>query len=192
MKRLIIGDVTTDSCKLRLGWKWFSVHLAKNTRQRIRYNVKFSRNVFDGEIVVLKTNCPRGEHIGRVLHVVQVRESLVVGTKLCNRGTALATNSLSFCTMSTSSRFCEDTWKSRGLGARYGLSLGMFGQIDARAGSSGNGSSSTSPNNRDSASGTTFNFPATWLTVKAKFCNAIAQRVSTLDVSCMLYRWVNA
>ena len=84
-----------------------------------------------------------------------------------NRDTALANNSLSFCT--TSSRFGEDTWKSRGPGARYGPSLGTFRQINARAGSCGNGScgngSSTSPSNRDSASGTAFDFPATCLTV---------------------------
>ena len=80
MKRLIVGDVTTDSCNLRFRWNWFSIHLAKNTRKRIRYNVKFSRNVFDGEIVILKTNCPTGEPIGRDLHVVQVREGLVIGT----------------------------------------------------------------------------------------------------------------
>ena len=49
MKRLIIGDVTTDSCKLRLGWKWVSVHVVKNTRQRSWYNVNFSRNLFDRE-----------------------------------------------------------------------------------------------------------------------------------------------
>ena len=59
---------------------WFSVYLARNTRQRIRYNVNFSRNVFDGEIVILMSNCTTGEHVGRVLHVVQTRESWVVGT----------------------------------------------------------------------------------------------------------------
>ena len=99
--------------------------------------------------------------------------------------TAIENNALSLCTMPTSSRFREETWKSRGPGSRYGLSLRAFRQIDARAGSCGNGSSSTSPNNRDNASGTTFYFPATCLTVKKKIWRAIAHRVSMFEVSCM-------
>ena len=109
-----------------------------------------------------------------------------------NIDTALENNALSLCTMSTSSRFCEETWKSRGPGSRHGISLGTFRQIVTRAGSYGNGSSSTSPNNRDNASGTTFSFPATRLTVNSKFWRAIAHWVSMFEVSCMWYRWVDA
>ena len=62
---------------------------------------------------------------------------------------------------------------SLGPGVRYGLLLGTLRQIDARAGSCSNDSSST-PNNRDNASGTTFNFPVTCFTVKSKVlkCNS--------------------
>ena len=35
--------------------------------------------MFNGEVVTLQTDCPTGEHVGRILHLVQVRESLVVG-----------------------------------------------------------------------------------------------------------------
>lgn len=54
-----------------------SLHLAENTRQRVRNNVKVSGNVFNGEVVILKTDCPAGGHVGRVLHGT-VREGLVV------------------------------------------------------------------------------------------------------------------
>lgn len=124
--------------------------------------------------------------ISRIRCTVQTQRVVVPvyfsGSSNGNRVTAPANSSLSFCTRSTSSRLCEDTWKLWGPGARYGVLLGTIQQIDATDGFCGNSSSSTSPNNRDNGSGTKFDFSATCLAVKSKCCKAIAQRVGIFDV----------
>ena len=75
------------------------------------------------------------------------------------------------CTISTASRFGEDTWKVRGPDERQGLLLGTLREIDVDASTSGNGQSSTSPNTRSNASGTTENVPHGMLSGKVQNLN---------------------
>ena len=70
---LIVGDISTDSRELGLGREEFSIDLTKNTRQRIRDHIKFPWNVFDSKVASLETNGPTSEHVGGILHMLQIR-----------------------------------------------------------------------------------------------------------------------
>ena len=73
MEWLIVGDISTDCRELGLGRERFSINLTKNTRQSIRDYIRFSWNVFDSKVVTLETNGPTSEHVGGILHMVEIR-----------------------------------------------------------------------------------------------------------------------
>ena len=79
MKRLIVGNITTDGRKLRLRWKGFAIDLAKNTRQGIR-DMKFFWDVLERKVKVFETDSTASENVRRIIHMVQIREGLMVRT----------------------------------------------------------------------------------------------------------------